>query len=179
MGEEPFVVAANRNLLEKIWTDPLRWQELAIFKFKPEQIHRVSRVTEHEESLARAGEKSWKWIAGKGEIDAVNVQSLLNTLASLHAVRWAGATTSSQGFEKPLLVLTFTTSPDDKAIHKLTVGAATQEDMWYAKTDEREGTFVISQPDLNALKLPLTKAAGASPASSPAATASPAASAMP
>ena len=179
VGEEPFVVAANRDLLEKIWTDPLRWQELAIFKLKPEQIHRLSRVTEHEESLARAGEKSWKWIAGKGEIDAVNVQSLLNTLASLRAVRWAGATTSSQGFEKPLLVLTFTTSPDDKAIHKLTVGAATQEDMWYAKTDEREGTFVISQPDLNALKLPLTKGAGASPASSPAATASPAASAMP
>jgi hypothetical protein len=78
-----------------------------------------------------------------------------------------------------LLVLTFTTAPDDKAIHKLTVGAATQEDMWYAKTDEREGTFVISQPDLNALKLPLTKAAAASPASSPAATASPSPSATP
>ncbi len=179
VGEEPFVVAVKRDLVDKIWTDPLRWQELAIFKFKPEQIHRVSRVSDREESLERDGGKSWKWIAGKGEIDTVSVQSLLNTLASLHAARWAAAVTPAQGFEKPLLVLTFTTSPDDKAIHKLTVGAATQEDMWYAKTDEREGTFVISQPDLNALKLPLTKAAAASPASAPAATASPASSATP
>jgi hypothetical protein len=27
--------------------------------------------------------------------------------------------------------------------------------MWFARTDEREGTFVMSNPDFNALRLPL------------------------
>ena len=40
IGEEPFIVAVNRELLGKIWVDPLQWQELAIFKFKPNDIHR-------------------------------------------------------------------------------------------------------------------------------------------
>ena len=35
VGEEPFIVAVNQQLLGEIWADPLRWQELAIFKFKP------------------------------------------------------------------------------------------------------------------------------------------------
>ena len=55
----------------------------------------------------------------------VNVQSLLNTVSTLHAVRWLGANPQPHAFDKPQLVLTFTTSPDDKAAHKLTVGANT------------------------------------------------------
>jgi hypothetical protein len=98
------VVAVNQELLAKIWTDPLQWQELAIFKFKPDEIHRFSRVTEHEESLVRTSSKDWKWIKGEGEIDKTNLESLLNTLASLRAVRWIGATTAAHGFDKPQLV---------------------------------------------------------------------------
>ena len=30
--------------------------------------------------------------------------------------------------------------------------------MWFAKVDGRDGTFVISNPDFTALKLPLVKA---------------------
>ncbi len=167
VGEEPFIVAVNRALLEQIWTDPLRWQALPIFSFKPEQIHRLSRVTDVEESLVHSGtKKDWNWIKGSGEIDNNDLQSLLNSLATLRAVRWMGATAPAHGFEKPLLVLTFTTSPDDKALHKLTIGAPTEDKMWFAKVDERDGTFVVNQPDLNAFRLPLTKAVPA-PIASP------------
>ncbi len=158
VGEEPFIVAVNRALLDQIWVDPLRWQTLPIFSFKPNDIHRLSRVTDREESLVRSGTKEWKWIKGSGDVDTADVQSLLNTLASLRAVRWVGATTPAHGFEKPMLVLTFTTSPDDKAMHKLTIGNRTDDQMWFAKVDGRDGTFVVNQPDLNALRLPLTKA---------------------
>ncbi len=170
VGEEPFIVAVSHQLLGKIWVDPLQWQALPVFNFKPNDIHRLSRVTDREESLLRNGAKSWEWIKGSGEIDTTNVQSLLNTLASLRAVRWEGATTPAHGFEKPQLVLTFTTSPDDKALHKLTIGNPTQDGMWFAKVDGQDGTFVVNQPDLNALKLPLTKAAATSPTPSPSAT---------
>lgn len=170
VGEEPFIVAVNHELLGKIWVDPLQWQALPVFNFKPDEIHRFSRVTGREESLVRNAAKGWDWIKGSGEIDATNVQSLLNTLASLRAVRWVGGTTPAHGFDKPQLVLTFTTSPDDKALHKLTIGGATQDGMWFAKVDGRDGTFVVNQPDMNALKLPLTKEATPSPVVSPRST---------
>lgn len=167
VDEEPFVVAVDQQLLGKIWADPLQWQGLAIFKFKPEEIHRLSRVSNREESLVRNSPKEWKWIGGQGEIDNNNLESLLNTLAALRAVRWVGPSKPDYGFEKATLVITFTTSPDDKALHKLTIGNRTPEGMWYAQVDGRDGTFVVSDPDHSALTLPLATAAAPSPSPSP------------
>jgi len=164
LGDEPFIVAVRRGLLEQIFTDPLQWQELSIFKFKPEQIHRFSVVADKELSLVRGANNQWSWLKGSDAIDQVNVESLLNTLSMLHAVRWVGSTAPQHALEKPQLVITFTTSPDDKAPHKLTVGGAAPDGMWFARVDEREGTFVISNPDLNALRLPLVKPVEPSPA---------------
>jgi len=173
LTDEPFVVAVRRGLLDQISPDPLQWQELSIFKFKPEQIHRLGVTTEKESSLQRDQTNQWHWLKGSGDINQPNLQSLLNTLSSLHAVRWLGATAPQHGFEKPQLVLTFTTSPDNKASHKLTIGAQNNDGTWCARVDGREGTFEISNPDLNNLKLPLETQAAASPSPSPAATVSP------
>lgn len=173
VGEEPFVVAVRRGLLDDIPADSLRWQQLTIFKFKPDQVHRLSVVTDHEVSLTRGANNAWAWVVGSGTINDTNVQSLLNTLTNLHAVRWVGSVTPGQAaFEKPQVAITFTTSADDKQMHKLLVGGPAGDGMWLAKTDEREGTFVLSNPDLNAFKLPLVRAAAiATPA--PSATATP------
>jgi hypothetical protein len=170
LSDEPFIVAARRGLLDQIFTDPLQWQELSIFKFKPEQIHRFSVVTDKELSLVRGANNQWSWVEGTGGIDQANVQSLLSALSMLHAVRWVGSTTPQHEFEKPHLVITFTTSPDDKAPHKLTIGGAAPDGMWFARVDEREGTFVISNPDFNGLRLPIVKPVEPSPAVSASAT---------
>jgi uncharacterized protein DUF4340 len=163
LTDEPFVVAVRRSLLDQISLDPLQWQELSIFKFKPEQIHRVSVTTEKELSLQRDQNNQWHWLKGNGQINQANMQSLLNILSSLHAVRWIGATTPQHGFAKPQLVLAFTTSPDNKASHRLTVGAQNSDGTWCAHVDEHEGTFAMSNADLNALKLPLEAQATTSP----------------
>jgi len=155
VGDEPFVVAVRPVLLDRIFTDPLQWQDLSIFNFKADQIHRFSVTTDKESSLVRGADNKWNWAKGSGPINQTNVQSLLNSLATLHAVRWVGSTTAAHGFDEPELVVTFTTSPDDKATHKLVIGASAPNGMWFAKVEEREGTFVLSNPDLNALKLPL------------------------
>src|SRR5947208_3706174 len=155
LADEPFVVAVRRGLLDQISTDPLQWQELSIFRFKPEQIHRLSVMTDKELSLEREQNNQWRWLKGSGEINQANMRSVLKTLSSLHAVRWLGTAMPQHGFEKPQLVLTFTTSPDDKASHKLIVGTGTTDGMWWTRVEGREGTFVISNPDLNVLKLPL------------------------
>jgi hypothetical protein len=173
LADEPFVVALRRGLLDQIFTDPLQWQELSIFKFKPEQIHRLSVMTDKELSLERGENNHWRWLKGSGDINQTNVQSLLNTLSNLHAVRWLEATPPQHGFEKPQLVVTFTTLPDDKASHKVTIGSGTSDGTWFARVDEREGAFVLSNPDLNTLKLPLVSQPMRSPSPSPSATASP------
>jgi hypothetical protein len=100
LTDEPFVVAVRRGLLDQISTDPLQWQQLSIFKFKPDEIHRLSITTDKQLSLERGENNQWHWLKGSGEIDRTNVQSLLNTLSSLHAVRWLGATKPQDGFEK-------------------------------------------------------------------------------
>jgi hypothetical protein len=170
LTDEPFVVAVHRGLMERISTDPLQWQELSIFKFKPDQIHRLSITTDKELSLERSENNQWHWLKGTGQIDGANVQSLLNTLSSLHAVRWLGATKPQDGFQKPQLTLVFTTSPDDKASHKLVIGAAVNDRAWCAHVDGREGTFVISNSDLNSLRLPLVAQPSPTPSPTPAVT---------
>jgi len=155
LTDEPFVVAVRRSLLDQISADPLQWQELSIFKFKPDEIHRLSIMTDKELSLERGENNQWLWLKGSGEIDGTNVQSLLNRLSSLHALRWLGATKPQDGFEKPQLTLAFTTSPDNKASHKLIVGAPASDGTWCAHVDGRDGTFVISNSDLNSLRVPL------------------------
>ena len=174
VGEEPFVVAVHRSTLDNIFADPLQWQDLTIFKFKPEQIHRLALFTDHEQSLIRGPNNQWEWVTGNGPINAVTVQSLVNTLASLHAVRWI-ANIPPAAFDKPQLVATFTTSADDKAEHKLTIGGPSADGTSMARTDEHEGTFVISSSDLSALRGALVQP----PSPSPAASASPSVAASP
>jgi hypothetical protein len=163
LADEPFVVAVRRGLVDQIFTDPLQWQELSIFKFKPEQIHRFSIATDKELWMERDEKKQWRWLKGSGEINQANVQSLISALANLHAVRWLGTTASRHGLDKPQLTLTFMYGPESKDSSTLTVGSRTEDGMWSAHVDGREGTFVISNSDLNALKLPLVSQAAASP----------------
>jgi len=173
LGEEPFIVAVRRSLLDNIFTAPLQWQELAVFRFKPDEVHKLTVTTDREYALVRNEKKEWVWVKGSEPINSVNVQSLLNTLSTVRAVRWAGATTPAHGLDKPQVTIAFTTSPDDKATHKLVVGASAGEGMWFARVDEREGTFVLSNPDLNAFKLPLVATPKPSPSPSPTPAASP------
>jgi hypothetical protein len=165
LGDEPFIVAVRRSLLDNILADPPQWQELAIFRFKPDEVHKLTVVTDHEVALIRSANKEWTEAKGTEPVNQTSVQSLLNTLTGLRAVRWTGATTPPHGFEKPQITITFTTSPDDKSTHKLVVGSPDGNGMWFARTDGRDGTFVLSNPDFNALRLPLvaTPAAAASP----------------
>ncbi|HEX8281000.1 MAG TPA: DUF4340 domain-containing protein, partial [Chthoniobacterales bacterium] len=45
VGEEPFIVAARKSLLDRVSADPVPWQELAIFKFKPDEVRRLTVTT--------------------------------------------------------------------------------------------------------------------------------------
>jgi len=160
LADEPFIVAIHRGLIDQMFTDPVQWQELSIFKFKPEQIHRLNVAATNESTLARGAKGEWAWVKGGGTINQANLQSLLKTLSDLHAVRWVGPTRPQHGFEKPHFTITFTTSPDDKNSHKLSVGSAAGDGNSFGRVDEREGTFVISKSDFDTLRLPLVTETG-------------------
>jgi len=98
LADEPFIVAIRRGLIDQMFTDPVQWQELSIFKFKPEQIHRLNVAATNESTLARGAKGEWAWVKGGGTINQANLQSLLNTLSNLHAVRWIGPTRPQHGF---------------------------------------------------------------------------------
>jgi hypothetical protein len=171
LADEPFVVAVRRALLDQVSPDPIRWQELSIFNFKPEQIHHLTVTTDRELALERDQANQWHWVKGSGNINQSILQSSLTVLSALHAVRWLGTTMPEHGFEKPSLVVTFTTSADNKASHKLAVGAQNKDGTWCARVDGREGTFAISGSDFNTLKRPITAEANASPGPSAGTTA--------
>jgi Domain of unknown function (DUF4340) len=179
LTDEPFVVAVRRGLLDQIFTDPVQWQDLAIYKFKPEQIQRLSVLTKSESALARDAKNEWAWVKGNGQIDQANLQALLTTLSTLHAVRWAAAAPVTQhGLEKPQVVISFTTSPNDKGSHKLLIGNKAEDGTWFARVEEREGTFAISDADFNSLRLPLAAVPG-SPSPTASASVAPTATAVP
>ena len=179
LTDEPFVVAVRRSLLDQIFTDPVQWQDLAIYKFKAEQIHRLSVSAKSESVLARDAKGQWTWVKGTGQINQTNLQSLLTSLSNLHAVRWLpGGAAAEHGLEKPQLAITFTTSPDDKNAHKLLIGGKADNATWSAQAEEHEGAFVISDADFNTFLLPLAAAPG-SPSPSASASVSPSATATP
>ena len=170
LTDEPFVVTARRGLLDQISADPLQWQELSIFKLKPDQIHHLSITTDKELSLERGENNQWHWLKGTGQIDEKNVQSLVCALSSLHASRWLEATKPQDGLEKPQLTLAFTTSSDDKASHRLIIGAPANDGTWCAHVDGREGTFAISNSDLNSLRLRVVAQPSTTPSPAPSVT---------
>jgi hypothetical protein len=92
---------------------------------------------------------------------------MINTLANLHAVRWAGATAKEHGLDKPQFTISFLHGPDKKDSATLKLGAKTSDGTWDARVDNRQGTFMISNPDYDALTLPLVQKATPSPAATP------------
>ncbi len=173
LDEEPFVVALPVDALEAIRTDPIEWQELAIYKLKPEEITAIEVVKDGQAPMSLERDKDkWKLAKGDGNLNQVNVQSLVNTLATLRAVRWNGVATAADGLEKPAVVVTLRTGGN--VAGKVTIGALGEDGMWSAAADGFAGVFAMNKPDQQAFVLPLIdKPAAPTPAAQPAPAAAP------
>lgn len=169
LDEEPFVVSTSESILDAIITDPLQLQPLEIYKYKAEDItsFEVTRDGQPTLSIERDKDKNWKLAKGDEKVNVINVQSFVNTLATLRAVRWVGATTPEHGFEKPSVVVTFKGANDSNG--KLTIGGADAQEMRYTTVEGKTGTFLIAKPDFEAfatglLEKPVTAVPDATPA---------------
>jgi len=162
LDDEPFIVSVPKSILDGIYTDGLKWQDLAIYKLKADDIVGINVTKEGQATISLTKEKG-QWKPAKGDIalNTVNIESMANTLATLRAVQWAGATKPEQGLDKPVVTITFTMA--DKKLNTVKVGGAAG-DYWNADAAGLDGTFLISRGDHDALTadvLPVGKAGGA------------------
>jgi hypothetical protein len=170
LDNEPFIVSAPMSLLDGIYTDPLKWQDLAIFKLKADDIVGLEVTKQGQATLSLVKEKG-EWKPAKGDIalNTVNIQSMVNTLATLRAVQWAGAVRPDQGLDAPAMTITFTTA--DKKSNTVKVGTPAGN-YWNASAAGYDGAFEINKPDHDTLVADVLPAAA--PAATPAVPAVPA-----
>jgi hypothetical protein len=168
LDDEPFVLSTPKTLLSSIVTDPLQFQPLEIYKNKAEDIASFEIVREGQPALTfeHDKDKNWKLAKGDDKVNTINVQSLVNTLSSLRAVRWIGATTPEHSLDKPTATITFKTTGNTSG--KLTLGAASPEEMRFASADGLTGTFLVAKPDFEAFVSSLIEKPMSAPAATPA-----------
>ena len=153
---EPFVVSVDKSLLEAISADPVEWRALSVFQFKPGEVEALD-ITSYADGIPRPTislvRKNGEWAAGEGSapgtVNQINIQSLVNTLATLGAVRWTG---SSEAIT-PSQTITFKTT--SRATRKLIMGPSAEDKTCAARVDGDPGVFTISSPDNSGLRLDL------------------------
>jgi hypothetical protein len=166
LDDEPFIVSVPRSILDGIYTDPLKWQDLAVYKLKADDITGLDVTSDGQATLSLVKEKG-QWKPAKGDIalNTTNIQSMVNTLAALRAVQWVGAAKPDQGLDKPAVTISFTTA--GKQSNTLKVGAPSG-DYFNASATGADGTFLINRPDHDTLTAPILP--GAAPIETPAPT---------
>lgn len=153
VDDEPFIVAVPNTMIENIPTDPIQLQDLTLYTYKPEDITTLEYTREGQPplSLEKDKEGTWKLAKGDGTVNQKKVNTLVNTLTTMRAVRWEGATTPEHGLEQPAFRVKFTaTQGDKKTSGQVTIGTATADDMFHASIEGRVGTFVLTKPDYDA-----------------------------
>ncbi len=183
LDDEPFIVAVPAQIAEGLSADPLMWQDLKIYDFNRNDIVRleITRKDQPAITLEQDAQKTWKLAKGDGAVNQSAVLSLINTLHSLRAVRWAGATNAvEQGLDKPSILVQFTFA--DKKTGRLSIGSANSDLLRHATCEGKTGTFLLNQPDVSAFDAVLIegqKAAEPSPAPGASGNTPPPASGLP
>jgi len=163
LNDEPFIVSVPKTVLDGIYADPLKWQSLAIYNLKPEDIVAMDVTKDGQATLSLVQDKgTWKPAKGDIALNTSNIQAMASTLATLRAVEWAGAITPLPALDKPAVTITLTTA--DKRANTVKVGAPSGDDFWNANATGFDGIFHISKTDHDALTADVLPVAGATPA---------------
>ena len=156
LEEEPFIVSVKKEALADISLNAVEWRALSVFGYKPSEVSKLE-VTGFADGIPRPPvalvfkENQWSADEGSapGTLHPVNIQSLVNTLASLKAMQW----TSEPGPLAPAETLLFTTA--DGKSHKLILGAPAPDGSCLGMVEGDPGVFRLAAPDASALRLPL------------------------
>lgn len=159
--DEPFVVSVDQSLLDGISVDEIPWRSLTVFGLRPEAIVGLD-VTTYTEGVPRPPVslvlKDGQWAADAGSLpgtlNPINIQSLVNTLASLKAMQW-----TNRPAEVPPISETLEFKTQAGQTHKLMLGEPDADQSCLAWLDgDVNAEFRLASPDVSALRLPLVEA---------------------
>ncbi|HWL51188.1 MAG TPA: DUF4340 domain-containing protein [Chthoniobacteraceae bacterium] len=179
LEEEPLIVAFDPSLLEAVGKLTTPDHDLALFDFAPEEVVALALIypetIEPGETAPRQpislvrDEAGWKLTAGSGVLDTVHLESFVNTLAKLSALRWlpTQAAKKAQASDKAAQTILWKTR--DGTQYRMDLRPAPEEGnapdapRTLGTIDRKTGAFLISLPDESALRLPLITPPGVSP----------------
>jgi len=159
---EPFIVALPQSMLERIDGELIEWRGLNVFGFPARKVVALAVVYPEKAgafprppvSLKRSGE-GWQMLVGTGRLDPVEVESLVNTLSTLTAMRWLPEDDIVLGE-----VQTLSFQLADGNTYELEIGRYTPpggEPATVGHVKGEAGFFLLSEPDASALRLWLSE----------------------
>ncbi len=150
LEEEPFVVAVPRELVEAFRPEPVLWRSLSVLALPvPSVVALERREGEKPPVVLTRSEAGWP-VEGGGTVEMLNLESVLNTFARLHAIRWEEAGLDPVEWH-------YTVRTDTGETHRLQIGPADAEGSRRAVLDGGSGSFELSRPDSAVLLLPLER----------------------
>ncbi len=151
LAEEPFVVAVPRELLEAFRPEPVLWRSLSVLSVPVQSVVALER-REAEKPPVVITRSEAGWVAGAegATVETLNLESVLNTFARLHALRWEEGGLETVEWQ-------FSLRTDAGETHRLQIGPADAEGTRHAVLDGGSGRFELSRPDAAALLLPLER----------------------
>jgi len=158
--EEPFIVSVNRSLLDAIRVESVQWRSRALLRCNPSAIVGLIVTTYLEgnpEQPVSVVLKEGHWEVGEGStpgtINSGNIQSLINTLASLNAMQW----TNETDLAAPTQTVEFTMADGKK--RQLILGVPAPDGTYLGRFQDESGVFRLAAPDVSALRLQLIEPA--------------------
>ncbi len=137
---EPFVVSIDKSVLELIPTAPVAWLSAVPFRFSPSTVSKVELVK---------GEKRVSFSPEEGKWNNPQIESLVNTLSRLTALRRLPE--APQETRGQIIV---TVTGRDQPI-TITLGPPEVDGACPIAVEGEPGAFLVSAPDASALRQPL------------------------
>ena len=157
LDDEPFVVAASKNLIGSIPSDAILLQPLDVVDFNPDDVVKISSRKGSDTTVLEKRDGVWK-VSGEGSVNLPAVQAMLSLVSHLRTPKWIGPVDpASQGLEKPEFELHFESKKGDQTSSlKLSVGSPYEgENSLHATVSSKPGTFSLNKADKDILSAPL------------------------
>ena len=159
LEDEPFIVAAEKVLLESLPSDTFELLPPAVpesvLELKAEEVIGIELSAKDVPSVRlEKADGVWKPSPGDAKADEPAIQALLSKTATLRAGRRTGQHAPlAHSLSAPLLTLKISTETNGgRASHTLTVGAPLKDETFPTTLSGKDGVFLLSAEDVAVLQ---------------------------
>jgi hypothetical protein len=157
LEDEPFVIASPKSLLESVPVTRAQLQPLRVWDFKADAVTALELTRDGSTVKLEKKDNQWKPASGEGTVNPDSVNAVLSVLGSVQTTKWMSKEeVSKDALEKPSTTVKVTLKDGDKSLTlSLTVGQALGSEGFFSKVEDKEGVFLLSNPDNTSLGIKL------------------------